>query len=61
MTTSTQPQVTAPSFRLHTQRSALRGLVVVALTALIVAGFVVDVAGGPQVERPGVAQASQNT
>lgn len=61
MTTSTQPQVTAPSFRLHSQRSTLRGLVLVALTALIVAGFVADVAGGPQVEQPTVRQASQLT
>ncbi len=53
--------VSAPSFRLHSQRSTLRGLVIVALSALIVAGFVADVAGGARVEAPTVSQASQNT
>jgi hypothetical protein len=58
---TTQNPVTAPSFRLHARRSTLRGLVLVALSALIVAGFVADVAGGPQGGRSSVQQAAQTT
>lgn len=53
---TTQNPVTAPSFDLHSRRSALRGLVIVTLTALIAAGFVADLAGGAQAGRPGAQQ-----
>lgn len=41
-----RPAAPAPAFQVSSGRSLLRGLAVVCLSAIIAAGFVLDVAGG---------------
>lgn len=59
MTTTTQSA--APTFHLHTRAAALRGLVVLALTALMMGGFVADLAGGAPAGRPASQRAASAT
>lgn len=51
MTTLTwmiRPAAGDPAFRVTTRLPAIRGLVVLCISALMAAGFVFDVASGPQ-------------